>query len=183
VGWAAREEREELFLGAACVLCSLVCSAALVLLALLVLWGSLSLLFPVSDWGFLIRSSYTHILRHISNFFLVLLDAFSSRFFKTNVLFSHYTFLFYNIIGTRFNYHIYGHRSRIIHQFHVSSSFCFFYLARCSFRLFPNFRWDALWGIYSDVTLPYLTLPYQQRLRCYIDQKKRGSPIFVQASM
>ena len=27
---------------------------------------------------------------------------------------------------------------------------------RCSFRLFPNFRWDALRGIYSDVTLPYL---------------------------
>jgi hypothetical protein len=37
VGWAAREEREALFLGAACVLCSLFCSAALVLLALLVL--------------------------------------------------------------------------------------------------------------------------------------------------
>jgi hypothetical protein len=37
VGWVAREEREELFLGAACVLCSLFCSAALVLLALLVL--------------------------------------------------------------------------------------------------------------------------------------------------
>jgi len=45
-----------------------------------------------------------------------------------------------------------------IHQPHVSSSFCFFCLARCSFRLFPNFRWDALRGIYSDVTLPYLTL-------------------------
>jgi len=53
-----------------------------------------------------------------------------------------YTFLFY------------------MHLFHVPSSFCFFCLARCSFRLFPNFRWDALWGIYSDVTLPYLTLPY-----------------------
>ena len=77
------EEREELFLGAACVLSSLFCSAALVLLAHLVLWGSFSLLFPVSDWGFL----YTHILRHINSFFLVLLDAFSSRFFKTNVLF------------------------------------------------------------------------------------------------
>jgi len=36
VGWAAREERKKLFLGAACVL-SLFCSAALVLLALLVL--------------------------------------------------------------------------------------------------------------------------------------------------
>ena len=33
----AREEREELFLGAACVLCSLFCFAALVLLVLLVL--------------------------------------------------------------------------------------------------------------------------------------------------
>jgi len=39
----------------------------------------------------------------------------------------------------------------------VSSSSCFFCLARCSFRLFPSFRWDALWGIYSNVTLPYLT--------------------------
>jgi hypothetical protein len=29
----------------------------------------------------------THILRHINSFSLVLLDAFSSRFFKTNVLF------------------------------------------------------------------------------------------------
>jgi len=37
VGWAAREEREELFLGAACIFSSLFCSAALVLLALLVL--------------------------------------------------------------------------------------------------------------------------------------------------
>jgi len=36
----------------------------------------------------------------------------------------------------------------------------FLLLARYSFRLFPNFRWDALWGIYSDVTLPYLYLRY-----------------------
>ena len=49
-----------------------------------------------------------------------------------------YTFLFY------------------VHQFQVSFSFCFFCLARCSFRLFPNFRWDALRGIHSDATLPYL---------------------------
>ena len=41
--------------------------------------------------------------------------------------------------------------------FPVSYSFCFFCLVRCSFRLFPNFRWDALRGIYSDVTLPYLS--------------------------
>ena len=61
-------------------------------------------------------------------------------FFKTNILYTFFTFLFY------------------IHQFHVFSSFCFFCLARCSFRLFPNFRWDALWGIYSDLTLPYLGL-------------------------
>jgi hypothetical protein len=33
---------------------------------------------------------------------------------------------------------------------------CNLTLARCSFRLFPNFRWDALWGIYIDVILPYL---------------------------
>ena len=57
-----------------------------------------------------------------------------------------YTFLFY------------------IHQFHVSSSFCIFCLARCSFRLFPNFRWDALWGIYSDVTLPYLTFAWSRAI-------------------
>jgi hypothetical protein len=48
-------------------------------------------------------------------------------------------------------------RYSVIHLFHVASSFCFFCLARFSYRLFPNFRWDALWGIYSDVTfLPYL---------------------------
>ena len=82
-----------------------------------------------------------HILRHINSFFLVLLDAFSSRFFKTNVLFLYTLF-----------------SSTYLHQFHVSSTFCFFCLARCSFRLFPNFRWDALRGIYSDVTLPYLKL-------------------------
>ena len=86
---------------------------------------------------FLTETSYTHILRHINSFFLVLPDAFSSRFFKTNVL-SLYTFLFY------------------IHMCHVTSSFCIFCLARGSFKIFPNFRWDALWGIYSDVTLPYL---------------------------
>jgi hypothetical protein len=51
-------------------------------------------------------------------------------------------------------------REKCIEEVHVSSSFFFFYLARCSFRLFPNFRWDALWGIYSDVTLPNLTLNY-----------------------
>jgi len=41
------------------------------------------------------------------------------------------------------------------HLFHVSSSSFFFCLARCSFRLLPSFRCDALWGTYSDVTLPY----------------------------
>ena len=82
VGWAAREEREELFLGAACDLCSLFCFAALVLLVLLVLRGSLSLWFLVSD-----HASCTNFLRHINSFPLVLLDAFSSRFFNTNVLF------------------------------------------------------------------------------------------------
>ena len=66
--------------------------------------------------------------------FLVLLDAFSSRFFKTNVLFLYTLFSLLR----------------------VPSNFCFFCLARCSFWLFPNFRWDALWGIHSDVTLPYL---------------------------
>ena len=39
--------------------------------------------------------------------------------------------------------------------FHVSSSYGFFCLARCGFRRLPSFRWDALCGIYSDVTLPY----------------------------
>ena len=42
-----------------------------------------------------------------------------------------------------------------IHLFHVSSSYGFFCLARCGFRRLPSFRWDALCGIYSDVTLPY----------------------------
>jgi len=44
-----------------------------------------------------------------------------------------------------------------IHQCHVSSSFYSFYLARCSFRFFPNFRWDALWGVtrgYKDGLQP-----------------------------
>ena len=36
---------------------------------------------------FLTEASYTLILRHIKSFFLVLLDAFSSGFFETNVLF------------------------------------------------------------------------------------------------
>jgi len=107
-------------------------------------WGNtfpfcLHLLFSWHSWFcealsascflFLTEASNSHILRHINNFFIVLPDAFSSRFFKTNVL--HFSFL------------------------HVSSSFCFFCLARRSFKIFPNFRWDALWGIYSDVTLPY----------------------------
>jgi hypothetical protein len=47
------------------------------------------------------------------------------------------------------------------HLFHVSSSFYFFCLARCGFRLLPSFCWDALWGIFSDVTLPYM-----ERVRC-----------------
>ena len=36
---------------------------------------------------FLTETSYTRILRHINSFSLILLDAFSSRFFKTNVFF------------------------------------------------------------------------------------------------
>jgi len=49
-----------------------------------------------------------------------------------------------------------------IHLFHVSFlKDCFLCLARCGFRLLPSFRWDALWGIFSDVTLPYLTLKQQ----------------------
>jgi len=46
------------------------------------LWGSLSLWFLVSD-----HASCTNFLRHINSFLLVLLDAFSSRFFNTSVLF------------------------------------------------------------------------------------------------
>ena len=82
MGWAAREEREELFLGAACILCSLFCFAALVLLALLVCEA-----LSASCFLFLTEASYAHILRHINSFLLFLLDAFSSRFFNTNVLF------------------------------------------------------------------------------------------------
>jgi hypothetical protein len=39
------------------------------------------------------------------------------------------------------------------------SSSYFFCLARCGFRLFPSFRWDTLWGVYSVVILPYLEYP------------------------
>ena len=52
-----------------------------VFLVLLLLWGSLSLWLPVSDWGFL----YTHPKTY-QKLFLVFFDAFSSRCFKTNVL-------------------------------------------------------------------------------------------------
>jgi hypothetical protein len=45
-----------------------------------------------------------------------------------------------------------------IHLFHVSSIFSFklmlFLFTKVWFRLLPSFRWDALWGIYIDVTLP-----------------------------
>ena len=36
---------------------------------------------------FLTEASYAHILRHINSFLLFLLNALSSRFFNTNVLF------------------------------------------------------------------------------------------------
>ena len=73
--------------------------------------------FLLPGLGFL----YTHILRRINSFFLVLLDAFSSPSSKQTFSFSIH-FLFY------------------IHLFHVSSSYCFFCLARCGFRLLANFR-------------------------------------------
>ena len=83
----------------------------------------------------------THILRHINRqLFSRTPWCFLFALLQNKRSLSLYTFLFY------------------IHQLHVSSSFCVFCLARCSFRLFPNFRWDAFWGIYSDGTLPYL--PY-----------------------
>jgi hypothetical protein len=44
----------------------------------------------------------------------------------------------------------------------ISPTNDFFCLARCSFRLFPNFRRDALWGIYRDVTLPYLSAQHMR---------------------
>ena len=77
----------------------------------------------------------------VYSFFLVLLDAFSSQNKRSLSL---YTFLFYTLMGL---VPVPGGPG--------SSSFCFSCLARCSFRLFPNFRWDALWDIYSNVTLPY----------------------------
>jgi hypothetical protein len=53
-----------------------------------------------------------------------------------------------------------------IHQFHVSSSFCVFCLARCSLDFLAFLVWLQAFfqasaqmptrGIYSDVTLPYL---------------------------
>ena len=84
------------------VLCSLFCFAALVLLALLVCEALSAFCFL-----FLTEASYAHILRHINSFLLFLLDAFSSRFFNTNVLF------LYTLFSSTY-------------IFHVSSSFCFF---------------------------------------------------------
>ena len=40
------------------------------------------------------------------------------------------------------------------YQTSVSSGSCFFWLTRCGFRLLPSFRW----GIYSNVTLPFMTI-------------------------
>jgi hypothetical protein len=37
---------------------------------------------------------------------------------------------------------------------------CVFCLARCGFILLPSFRWDALWGIYSDATLLVNVCPF-----------------------
>jgi len=85
-------------------------------------WTSIELLFSVQQYeAHLCHQSLQSLqsLQTVNRFFLVLLDAFSSRFFKTNVLF--------------------------LYSLFSITCFCFFCLARCSFRLFPNFRWDALW--------------------------------------
>ena len=125
MGWAAREERGAVFWG---LHASFVLSSAPLHLFSWHSWFCEAL--SVSCFLFLTEASYSHILRHINSFFLVLPGAFSLRFFKTNVLFLYTLF--------------------------SSTYICFFCLARCSLKTFPNFRWDALWGIYSDVTLPYL---------------------------
>jgi len=116
VGWAAREERERsCFWG---LHASFVLSSAPLHLFSWHFWFCEAL--SASSFLFLTEASYTHILRHINSFFLVLLDAFSSRFFKTNILF----------LFTLFS----------------STYICFMFplasvpFARCSFRLFPNFR-------------------------------------------
>jgi len=120
---------------------------------LLVLWGSLiSHWFPAADWGFLFTRPETYQKR-----FLVFFDAFSLRFFTTNVLFLYTLFLLHT------------------HLFHVSSSSSsyFFCLARCGFGPSPSFRWDALWGINNDK--PYLTIPELQRLSLHFPARLRAS--------
>ena len=66
---------------------------------------------------------------------------------------------------------------------HTSVS-CFIYLlflllARYSFRLFPNFRWDALWGIHSDVTLPYLFERMFKTLRVFAPSSSEFIPFLT----
>ena len=117
VGWAAREEREELFLGAACVLCSLFCSAVLVLLAP----GFVRLSQPLVPC-FQTGASYTFWDKWKTNFWRLLFALLQNK------------------------------RS-LLHLFHVSSSFCFFYLARCGFRLLPNFRLEMPFE-WCNLTLP-----------------------------
>jgi len=55
-----------------------------------------------------------------------------------------------------FSFSIHSSSKYICFMFPLPTAYCFFCLARCGFRLLPSFRWDALWGIYSYVTLHYL---------------------------
>jgi hypothetical protein len=86
---------------------------------------------------FLTEASYTYILRLINSFFLVLLDAFSSRFLKTNVIFLYILFS----------------STYISFMFPLPS--VSFGLARCSFRLFPNFRCVTLTLTQTSAEMPF----------------------------
>ena len=102
----------------------------------MVLWGSLSLLFPVSDWGFL----FTHILRHTNSFFSRSPWCFLFALPQNKRSLSLFIFFFY------------------IHLFHVYSSFFFWCLVQSGLLLFLKLAFlcyssTALAGGYSCVTL------------------------------
>ena len=102
---------------------------------LLVLWGSLSLLFPVSDWGFLYTHSETS-----QQLFSRSPWCFLFALIQNKHSLSLFTFLF------------------IIHLFHVYSSFFFWCLVQSGLFLFLKLAFlcyssTALAGGYSCVTL------------------------------
>ena len=60
--------------------------------------------------------------------------------------------------------HYHCHFPFYIHLYRVSSSSCFFCLARCDFRLLPSFRWDALEAYIGRVC--NLTLHFRRLWTC-----------------